>query len=171
MLTTCPRCGTRSSATSEACRDCGHDLYRVAYASPSASLPSALRNRVPARLSVSLALALAGAGVVAGVGLAGGGETPEPISKNRPPASAVPREPTPSAPPSSPEPTKTKTPPKPAPVTTQPTRTASPAPSPTHTYRDPFEDIPEAQRALRFADEVTRQWTGEGLEQRRWNRY
>ncbi|SCK19455.1 hypothetical protein [Streptomyces sp. WMMB 322] len=171
MLTTCPRCGTRSSATSESCGDCGHDLYRVAYPTPSAALRLTFRNRVPARLTVSVALALVGAGVAAGVLLAGGND-PEPISKNRPPASAVPREPTPSPPPptSSPEPTKTKAPPKPAPATTQPTRTPSAAPSPSRTYRDPFEGIRDAQRALEFADEVKRQWTGEGLGERHWNR-
>jgi hypothetical protein len=160
MLTTCPRCGTRSPATSEACGDCGHDLYRVAYPTPSAALRLTFLSRVPTRITVSVALLLAGAGVSTGLLLTGGDENQEPVSKNRPPASSVPREPTPSAPPTSAEPSKTKAPPKPAPATTQPTRTPSAAPSPTRTYRDPFADIPEARRALRFADEVTREWTG-----------
>lgn len=160
MPTTCPRCGTRSSATSESCGDCGHDLYRLAYPASSGPLRSTFRNRVPARFMVSAVLLLAGAGVSTGLLLAGGDDNQEPISKNRAPASSVPREPTPSAPPSSAEPSKTKAPPKPAPATTRPTRTPSAAPSPTRTYKDPFADIPEAQRALRFADEVKREWTG-----------
>ena len=163
MLTTCPRCGTRSPATSDSCRDCGHDLYRVAYPTiASGALRSTVPNRVPVRLLVTAALLLAGAGASTGLLLAGGEEKQEPISKNRPPASAVPREPTPSAPPSSPEPSRTKAPPKPAPVTTQPTNTPSASPSPTRGHRPPFAGIPEAQRAFEFADQVTREWTGQG---------
>ncbi|WP_314175400.1 hypothetical protein [Streptomyces winkii] len=161
MPTTCPRCGTRSPETSQSCRECGRDLYRVSYPATPGTPRLGLRiDRLPTRMTVGLALLVVGAGVSAGFLLQGQDE--EPTSKGRIPAQAVPHEPTPSVTPSSAEPSKTKAPPKPAPTTTQPRVTPTPTPTPTQTYKDPFAEIPEAQRALEFADEVTREWASPG---------
>jgi hypothetical protein len=171
MPTTCPRCGLRSPATSESCRDCGRDLYRVSYPAPSGAFWLSSRiNRVPARITVSVALLLVGAGISTGLLLQGGDADEEPTSQSRLPAQAVPREPTPSVAPTSAKPSKTKPPPKPTPSKTQPAITPSATPSPRQTSRDPLAGIPEAQRALKFADEVTEQWASPGPGSTHWNR-
>ncbi|NLU71300.1 hypothetical protein HCC61_01050 [Streptomyces sp. HNM0575] len=161
MPTTCPRCGSLSPETSESCRECGRDLYRVSYPAPPAFRLNFRigRVRVPARLTLSAALLVACAGISTGFLLQGGSDDEGPVSQNRPSATPIPHEPLPPLPPpSSPEPSKTKAPPKPAPATTPPPSTPSPEPSPTESTEAPLPGIPEAERALRFADEIQRQW-------------
>ncbi|WP_314175399.1 hypothetical protein [Streptomyces winkii] len=119
-------------------------------------------NRVPARITVGVALLLVGAGASTGLLLQGGGQGEDPTSKARIPAQAVPKNPSPSAAPSSPEPFKaTKAPSTPVPSATQP-KALSATPSPKQECAGPRAGTREARRALESADEVTRKWTGRG---------
>jgi hypothetical protein len=157
MPTTCPRCGTGSPETSECCRECGRDLYRVSYPAPTAAFPFNLRPfRGPVRLTASVALLVIGTGVGTGL-LLQGGDDEVPVSKDRLPATAVPRAPTPTPEPSTPKPSKTKKP-KPAPTTTPPPSTPSAKPTKKQPPGRPLPGIPEAERALELADKLTKQW-------------
>lgn len=161
MPTTCPRCGTRSAATSESCRDCGRDLYRVSYPAPTALGLNLLRTRAPTRAAVGAVLLLVGAGITTGV-LLQGDDDEGPVSQDRLPATSVPREPVPSVPPSSPEATRTKAPPKPAPTSTPPPSTPSATPSPTQSSQQPIPGISEAEDALELARKISEQWSPSG---------
>lgn len=160
MPTTCPRCGTRSSAVSQACAECGHDLYRVSYPDASPVFPLNLRTvrslPMAARLTASAAVLVVGAGVLTGL-LVGGEE--EPVSREKLPSTAVPRDPPPSVPPSSPEPSKSKTPPKPSPAAPTPSpTTSSPKPSPSKTSAPPIPGFKEAEWAIELAEELQRKY-------------
>jgi hypothetical protein len=180
MPVTCPRCGMRSSAASEACRECGHGLYRVSYPAPSAESRWNVRALgsapLTAKLTISVAVLVVGTGVTTGL-LLGSGED-EPISKNRVPVTADPRDPIPTAVPSSPKPSKTKTPPAPAPTTTPPP-TYSATPSPTRSSAQPIPGISEAEWAAELAEELRKKygppgqgrWDQDPPGQYRWGQY
>lgn len=177
MPTTCPRCGTLSAATSESCRECGRDLYRVAYPAPASLRLNPLRT--PRQIAIGAAFLVAGAGISTGMLMQDSQEGP-PTSQDRVPATAVPREPTYSPPPPPPEPTKTKeTPPKPAPTTTQPS-TPPATPSPTQSTEQPAPGFSEAEDALELARQISEQyddrdgegsyyWNGGGRRQGHYN--
>ncbi|WP_141747707.1 hypothetical protein [Streptomyces nanshensis] len=161
MPTTCPRCGTRSSAASESCGECGHGLYRVSYqhapAPPRFTLHALAAIPMAARLTVSVAVLVVGTGVL--TGLVVGGDKDEDQMAKRPPVTTVPREPLPTATSSSPEPSKTKAPPKPAPAaTTPPPSTHPPKPSPSKTSAPPIPGIKEAQWAIELAEELQKKY-------------
>jgi hypothetical protein len=162
MPTTCPCCGMRSSAKCDACRLCGHELYRVAYPATRDASPSRIRaarlTPTAARLVLSGAALAVGAGVLAGL-MAGSGDGEEPVSGEKVPATALPREPTATPEPTSPKPSKTKAPPTTAPATTTPpASTQSPKPPPTGS--SPAPSIPGMSEAewARLAEDLAEKY-------------
>jgi hypothetical protein len=175
MPTTCPCCGMRSSAESESCRLCGHELYRVLYPATQDASPGRVRaarlTPAAARFVLSGAALVLGAGVLAGL-VAGSGDDEEPVSRDEIPATALPREPTATPEPFSPRPSKTKTPPKSVPATTSPPARTHPAkPSPTGTPAPSLPGTSEAEWAIGLAEDLAEKYGTPGPGMTYWERH
>ncbi|GGO46972.1 hypothetical protein GCM10012287_18520 [Streptomyces daqingensis] len=117
------------------------------------------------------AVLVLGAGVAAGL-MAAGGDAEEPVSNKKIPASALPREPTETAEPTSPEPTKSEAPAKPAPTTTSPPP-SSPAPEPTDTptSEPSVPGVSEAEWAREFAERWREKYGAPGPGRTHWEHH